>query len=95
MSVTECTSFFMWWPVLYERIWCDNIYSWFCIIHVVLNETIIYLFTFQIYLFITQFLFEFTLDLISLYSNTQFLIEIIQYATLIEIIQNTILFKVP
>jgi len=51
-----------------------------------------------------QFLFEFTLDLISLYSNTQFLIEIIQYASLIEIIQytslieiiqNAILFKVP
>ena len=41
-----------------------------------------------------QFLFEFTLDLISLYSNTQFLIEIIQYASLIEIIQNAILFKV-
>jgi len=32
-----------------------------------------------------QFLFEFTLDLISAYSNMQFLIEIIQYATLIEI----------
>jgi len=51
-----------------------------------------------------QFLFEFTLDLISLYLNTQFLIEIIQYASLIEIIQytslieiiqNAILFKVP
>jgi len=34
MSVTECTSFFMWWLVLYEGIWCDNIYSWFCRIHV-------------------------------------------------------------
>jgi len=33
MSVTECTLFFMWWLVLYEEIWCDNIYSWFCRIH--------------------------------------------------------------
>jgi len=33
-----------------------------------------------------QLLIEFTFDLISVYSNTQFLIEIIQ---------NTILFKVP
>jgi hypothetical protein len=25
---------FMWWLVLYEGIRCDNIYSWFCRIHV-------------------------------------------------------------
>jgi len=83
MSVTEWTSFFMWWPVLYEGIWCDNIYSWLCIIDVVLNGAIIYLFTFRIYLFNTQFLFKFTLDLISLNSNMQFLIEIIQNAIFI------------
>jgi len=60
--------------------------------------------TFRTYLFITQLLFEFTLYLISVYSNIQFLIEIIQYEILIEIIQyeilieiiqNAILFKVP
>ena len=31
-----------------------------------------------------QLLIEFTFDLISVYSNTQFLIEIIQYASLID-----------
>ena len=51
-----------------------------------LNGTIIQTIHYLNLLFITQFLFEFTLDLISLYSNTQFLIEIIQY---------TILFKEP
>ena len=39
--------------------------------------------TFRIYLFIAQLLIEFMLNLISVYSNTQFLIKIIQYAILI------------
>jgi len=33
MSVTEWTSFFMWWLVLYKGIRCDNIYNGFCRIH--------------------------------------------------------------
>ena len=30
--------FFLWWLILYERIRCENLYSWLCRIHVLLSS---------------------------------------------------------